>query len=57
MRTIYITEEQAIETHRKTILYSGGGDCNMINEGYLCSALEHIQNDDYYPSFEDKLVH
>ena len=57
MKTIYITKEQAIEPHRKTILYSGGGDCNIINEGYLCSALEHIQNDDYYPTFEDKLVH
>ena len=45
MKTIYITKEQAIDTHRKTILYSGGGDCNIINEGYLCSALEHIQND------------
>ena len=57
MKTIYITKEQAIDTHRKTILYSGGGDCNIINEGYLCSALELIQNDDYYPTFEDKLVH
>ena len=57
MKTIYITKEQAIDTHRKTILYSGGGDCNIINEGYLCSALELIQNDDFYPTFEDKLVH
>ena len=23
----------------------------------MYSALEHIQNDDYYPTFEDKLVH
>ena len=54
---IYITKEQAEETHRKTVEYSGGGDCSSINIGYLYSALELIQNDDYYPSFEDKLVH
>lgn len=53
----YITESQAIEVHRKTIEYSGGGDLGVVNIGYLYSALEHIQNDDYYPTFEDKLVH
>lgn len=54
---IYISNEQAIDTHKKTIEYSGGGDYGIINIGYLESALEHIQNDDYYPTFEDKLVH
>lgn len=54
---IYISKEQAIEVHRKTIEYSGGGDYGIINIGFLYSALEHIQNDDYYPLFEDKLVH
>jgi death-on-curing protein len=43
--------------HKKTIEYSGGGDLGVVNIGYLYSALEHIQNDDYYPTFEDKLVH
>ena len=57
MRVIYITPEQAVETHRKTIEYSGGGDTSCINIGYLHSVLEHIQNDDYYPTFEEKLVH
>ena len=55
--TIYISQEQAMQTHRKTIEYSGGGSCSELNIGYLSSALELIQNDDYYPSFEDKLVH
>lgn len=55
--TIYISKEQAIETHRKTIEYSGGGSYEVLNIGYLYSVLEHIQNDDYYPTFEDKLVH
>jgi len=54
---IYISNEQAIETHRKTIEYSGGGSYEVLNIGYLYSVLEHIQNDDYYPTFEDKLVH
>ncbi len=57
MRVIYITPEQALETHRQTIEYSGGGDTSYLNIGYLYSVLEHIQNDDYYPTFEDKLVH
>jgi len=57
MRTIYISQEQAMQTHRKTIEYSGGGNCSELNIGYLSSALELIQNDDYYPSFEEKLVH
>ena len=54
---IYISNEQAIDTHKKTIEYSGGGDYGIINIGYLESTLEHIQNDDYYPTFEHKLVH
>lgn len=54
---IYISNEQAIDIHKKTIEYSGGGDYGIINIGYLESALEHIQNDDYYPTFEHKLVH
>lgn len=57
MKTIYITAEQAMETHRKTVEYSGGGDISYLNIGYLHSVLDHIQNDDYYPTFEDKLVH
>lgn len=54
---IYISKEQAIEIHRKTIEYSGGGNYDILNIGFLYSALEHIQNDDYYPTFEEKLVH
>ena len=57
MRVYYITEQQAEQTHQKTIEYSGGGSYSIINIGYLYSALELIQNDDYYPTFEEKLVH
>ncbi len=54
---IYVTPEQALETHRETVRLSGGGSYAIIEEGYLYSVLEHIQNDDYYPTFEDKLTH
>jgi len=53
----YITIEQAIKTHKKTIQYSGGGLDGQLNIGQLESVLEHIKNDDYYPTFVDKLTH
>lgn len=57
MAVIYLTIEQAIETHRNTVEVSGGGILEHLDLGKLESVLEHIQNDDYYPSFEDKLTH
>lgn len=53
---IYIPYEQAIEIHKKTVEKSGGGSYEAINIGYLEMVLEHIQNDLYYPEFEDKLT-
>ena len=35
----YITNEQAIETHKKTIEYSGGGSYEVLNIGFLYSVL------------------
>lgn len=57
MAVIYLTIEQAVDTHRKTVEVSGGGTLEHLDLGKLESALEHIQNDDYYPTFEDKLTH
>jgi death on curing protein len=54
---VYINIEQAIETHRLTVQVSGGGSLTVIDIGKLESVLTHIQNDDYYPTFEDKLNH
>lgn len=54
---VYITLDQAIDTHRKTIQYSGGGVYEHLDVGKLESVLQHIQNDDYYPTFEDKMTH
>lgn len=54
---IYITLEQAIDTHQKTVQYSGGGAFGQLDIGRLDSVLAHIQEDDYYPTFIDKLTH
>ncbi|WP_292988560.1 type II toxin-antitoxin system death-on-curing family toxin [Nitrosomonas sp.] len=53
----YLTLDQAIEIHVKTIAVSGGGTLGHLDLGKLESVLQNIQNDDYYPAFEDKLTH
>lgn len=53
----YISIEEAREIYRATIENSGGGDCGELDIGKLESVLFHIQNDDYYPTFLDKLQH
>lgn len=57
MALIYLTLEQVIETHAKTVEVSGGGTLGHLELGKLDSVLQNIQNDDYYPSFEEKLTH
>ena len=57
MPTIYLTLEQAVEVHRRTVEVSGGGALGHLDLGQLESVLHHMQNDDYYPTFEDKLTH
>ena len=54
---VYLTLEQAKLTHLKTIQYSGGGNTEQFDLGRLESVLQNIQNDDYYPTFEEKLTH
>jgi death-on-curing protein len=54
---IYLTLEQAVEVHRKTVEVSGGGALGHLELGKLDSVLQNIQNDDYYTTFEDKLTH
>ena len=54
---IYITLDQAKAIHAKTIEFSGGGMYEHFDLGRLDSVLQNIQNDDYYPTFEDKLTH
>jgi death-on-curing protein len=57
MAWIYMTLDQAIEVHAKTVEVSGGGTLGQLDIGKLASVLDHIQNDDYYPTFDKKLTH
>lgn len=54
---VYITLEQAKDIHAKTIQYSGGGAFGLLDISRLASVLINIQNDDYYPTFVDKITH
>lgn len=56
LRTLYFDLAHAVREHDWIIVNSGG--LSGVRElGNLESALEHIQNDDYYPKFQDKLTH
>lgn len=57
MAWVYLTLEQAIEIHGKTVDVSGGGSFGHLEIGKLDAVLQHIQNDDYYPTFDAKLTH
>jgi len=57
MGWVYLTLEQAVEIHEKTVDVSGGGSLGHLDLGKLESVLQHIQNDDYYPTFDAKLTH
>lgn len=49
--------EEVIEIHKKTVEISGGGADGILNLNSLKACLEHIQNDEYYPTFSEKLTH
>ena len=53
----YIDAEKAKDIHLLTIKHSGGGAEGILDFGKIESVLTHIQNDDYYPTFVDKLTH
>jgi len=57
MQIQYITIDQAVEIHQKTVEKSGGGIIGQLELGKLEGVLEHIQNDIYYPTFAEKLTH
>ena len=56
MKLFYFTAEQAIKAHDKILEISGGKE-GVKDYGYISSPLYQIQNDDYYPTFEEKLTH
>lgn len=56
MKLIYFTPEYAVKINHKIIEISGGIE-GVKDYGNIDSPLFHVQNDDYYPSFEEKLTH
>lgn len=53
---VYIPKSMVIEQHNYVIDKSGGSyGIYSEKDGLLDSILEHIQNNDYFPSFLDKL--
>ena len=56
LELFYFDISHAIKEHDWIIEHSGGLH-GQREIGLLESALEHIQNDMYYPSFEEKLKH
>ncbi|MBA1437694.1 MAG: type II toxin-antitoxin system death-on-curing family toxin [Epsilonproteobacteria bacterium] len=52
----YFDTKHAVEVH-DWIIDNSGGLHGYREIGFLDSTLEHIQNNDYYPSFEEKLKH
>lgn len=53
---LYFDINYALDLH-KIIIRESGGLAGVKNQGALESILEHIQNDVYYPEFDDKLTH
>ncbi|MGE0587459.1 MAG: type II toxin-antitoxin system death-on-curing family toxin [Cyclobacteriaceae bacterium] len=56
MSYLFFTSAYAIKIHDKIIEISGGRS-GIKDYGNIDSPINHIQNDDYYPEFEEKLTH
>lgn len=56
IQILYFDTKHAVEVH-DWIIENSGGLSGYRELGLLDSALNHIQNDLYYPSFEEKLKH
>jgi death-on-curing protein len=54
--TLYFDARHAVNVH-DWIIENSGGLPGLKDAGQLDSVLQHIQNDDYYPEFKDKLTH
>lgn len=54
---LYIDFEEVVAVYRKMVEKSGGGFSGIRDENGIKSVLGFIQNDDYYPTLEDKLNH
>lgn len=53
---LYFNAQHAVDVH-DWIIENSGGLPGLKDLGQLESVLQHIQNDDYYPTFDAKLTH
>lgn len=54
---VYLTRENLLQYYRETIKQSGGGLVEICDSGGIDKVLDFIRNDEYYPSFEEKLTY
>ena len=54
---VYLSKEDLLKYYRETIEQSGGGMAEVRDSEGIDKVLEFVKNDDYYPSFEDKLTY
>lgn len=52
----YITWDELLYVYSKTVEDSGGGFAGLRDKDRIESVLDFIQNDLYYPTFEEKLT-
>ena len=52
----YLTYDDLLDKHNEVICKSGGAT-GVLNENLLRGFIKFIQDDVYYPSFEEKLTH
>lgn len=58
LKVFYFDLDHAIKLHEFIVEVSGGSSGYYPERiGAVESVLDHIQNDDYYPSFLDKITH
>lgn len=58
--TIYLTLEQSLNIYKETIAVSGGGSAGFRSDNekeQFNATLELVQNDDYYPTIEEKVAY
>ena len=51
----YIDYDEMLVVYRKMFSASDGGFSGVRDEGGIRATLEFVRNDDYYPTFADKL--
>ncbi len=56
-KIVYIDYDEALNIYGKMIDASGGGFDGVRDEGGIRAVLDFVQNDQYYPSFADKLTY